>query len=72
MAKSYKSLCTGIGSKLTAGTTLPRFNEYEGAEMIANRSQMIILKTTDHASDLLLQTMRAEGRGRHAERGSHH
>lgn len=33
---------------LTVGSTLPHFNEYEGAEMIANRSQMIILKTTDH------------------------
>lgn len=35
---------------LTAGTTIPRFNEYEGAEMIANRSQMIILKTTDQTT----------------------
>lgn len=35
---------------LTAGTTIPRFNEYEGAEMIANRSQMIILKTTDQTA----------------------
>lgn len=31
---------------LTVDATLPRFNEYEGAEMIANRSQMIVLKTT--------------------------
>jgi N4-bis(aminopropyl)spermidine synthase len=31
---------------LTVHTTLPHFNEYEGAEMIANRSQMIVLKTT--------------------------
>lgn len=31
---------------LTVDVTLPSFNEYEGAEMIANRSQMIVLKTT--------------------------
>lgn len=32
---------------VTTTATLPRFNEYEGAEIIANRSQMIILKTTE-------------------------
>ncbi len=32
---------------LTVSSTIPRFNEYEGAEMIANRSQMIVLKTTE-------------------------
>lgn len=32
---------------ITTSATLPRFNEYEGAEIIANRSQMIILKTTE-------------------------
>ncbi|GIP35043.1 bis-aminopropyl spermidine synthase family protein [Paenibacillus sp. J2TS4] len=32
---------------LTAGETIPSFNEYEGAEMIGNRGQMIILKTTE-------------------------
>jgi predicted methyltransferase len=31
---------------LTVSATFPRFNAYEGAEMIANRSQMFILKTT--------------------------
>ncbi|MED4752695.1 bis-aminopropyl spermidine synthase family protein [Brevibacillus choshinensis] len=35
---------------LTTGMTIPSFNEYEGAEMIANRSQMIILKTTDQTT----------------------
>ncbi|WP_055108302.1 bis-aminopropyl spermidine synthase family protein [Paenibacillus ihumii] len=35
---------------LTVGSTLLHFNEYEGAEMIANRSQMMILKTTDHTA----------------------
>lgn len=34
---------------LTVHATIPRFNEYEGAEMIANRSQMIILKTTEQS-----------------------
>ncbi|MGF9912165.1 bis-aminopropyl spermidine synthase family protein [Paenibacillus ehimensis] len=32
---------------LMVSATFPRFNEYEGAEMIANRSQMIVLKTTE-------------------------
>lgn len=32
---------------LTVGANFPRFNAYEGAEMIANRSQMFILRTTD-------------------------
>lgn len=32
---------------VTTSATMPRFNEYEGAEIIANRSQMIILKTTE-------------------------
>ncbi|GAA3411498.1 bis-aminopropyl spermidine synthase family protein [Paenibacillus hodogayensis] len=32
---------------LTVCANFPRFNEYEGAEMIANRSQMFILRTTD-------------------------
>ncbi|QYR21300.1 bis-aminopropyl spermidine synthase family protein [Paenibacillus sp. sptzw28] len=35
---------------LTVNATLPRFNAYEGAEMIANRSQMIILKTTEQTT----------------------
>ncbi|WP_128894373.1 bis-aminopropyl spermidine synthase family protein [Longirhabdus pacifica] len=32
---------------LTVSANYPRFNAYEGAEMIANRSQMFILRTTD-------------------------
>ncbi|RJX39537.1 putative methyltransferase [Paenibacillus pinisoli] len=32
---------------LTVCASFPHFNEYEGAEMIANRSQMFILRTTD-------------------------
>jgi len=32
---------------LTVSANFPRFNEYEAAEMIANRSQMFILRTTD-------------------------
>ncbi|MBP1990603.1 bis-aminopropyl spermidine synthase family protein [Paenibacillus eucommiae] len=32
---------------LMAREVIPRFNEYEGAEMIGNRSQMIILRTTE-------------------------
>lgn len=32
---------------LTVSASFPHFNEYEGAEMIANRSQMFILRTTD-------------------------
>lgn len=32
---------------LTVSANYPRFNSYEGAEMIANQSQMIILRTTD-------------------------
>jgi DNA-directed RNA polymerase subunit RPC12/RpoP len=35
---------------LTVNVTMPRFNVYEGAEMIANRSQMIILKTTEQTA----------------------
>lgn len=32
---------------LTVSANYPRFNAYEGAEMIANRSQMFVLRTTD-------------------------
>ncbi|CAG7658338.1 bis-aminopropyl spermidine synthase family protein [Paenibacillus allorhizosphaerae] len=32
---------------LTVSANFPRFNAYEGAEIIANRSQMFILRTTD-------------------------
>ncbi len=32
---------------LTVGANYPRFNTYEGAEMIANHSQMFVLRTTD-------------------------
>ncbi|GIP17419.1 methyltransferase [Paenibacillus montaniterrae] len=32
---------------LTVSANFPQFNAYEGAEMIANRSQMFILRTTD-------------------------
>ncbi|MFB7816623.1 bis-aminopropyl spermidine synthase family protein [Paenibacillus chitinolyticus] len=32
---------------LTVSANFPRFNAYEGAEMIANRSQMFILRRTD-------------------------
>ncbi|MCU6707267.1 bis-aminopropyl spermidine synthase family protein [Paenibacillus sp. J5C_2022] len=32
---------------LTVHANFPRFNAYEGAEMIANRSQLFILRTTD-------------------------
>lgn len=32
---------------LTVSAKFPQFNAYEGAEMIANRSQMFILQTTD-------------------------
>ncbi|SCW64885.1 hypothetical protein SAMN04487970_10247 [Paenibacillus tianmuensis] len=32
---------------LMVSAAYPRFNEYEGAEMIANQSQMIVLKTTE-------------------------
>ncbi|WP_316244845.1 bis-aminopropyl spermidine synthase family protein [Paenibacillus senegalensis] len=32
---------------LTVSANFPRFNVYEGAEMIANQSQMYILRTTD-------------------------
>ncbi|MFF2885490.1 bis-aminopropyl spermidine synthase family protein [Paenibacillus sp. NPDC057967] len=32
---------------LTVSASFPHFNEYEAAEMIANRSQMFILRTTD-------------------------
>lgn len=35
---------------LMAKEVIPHFNEYEGAEMIGNRSQMIILKTTELTS----------------------
>lgn len=33
---------------LTVSETIPSFNEYEGAEMIGNRGQMFILKSTEH------------------------
>lgn len=32
---------------LTVSANFPHFNDYEGAEMIANRSQMFILRTTE-------------------------
>lgn len=35
---------------LVVNAMLPRFNQYEGAEMIANHSQMIVLKTTEFAA----------------------
>lgn len=35
---------------LTVSATFPHFNVYEGAEMIANQSQMFILKTTEHST----------------------
>ena len=35
---------------LTVSANFPRFNAYEGAEMIANRSQMFILRTTDQTA----------------------
>ncbi|MFF2479803.1 bis-aminopropyl spermidine synthase family protein [Paenibacillus sp. NPDC058071] len=34
---------------LTVSANFPQFNAYEGAEMIANRSQMFILRTTDQS-----------------------
>lgn len=34
---------------LTVSANFPQFNTYEGAEMIANRSQMFILRTTDQS-----------------------
>lgn len=36
-----------IRMELMVNSVIPRFNEYEGAEMIGNRGQMIILKTTE-------------------------
>ncbi|MNI07765.1 N(4)-bis(aminopropyl)spermidine synthase [compost metagenome] len=41
---------------LIAQEVIPCFNEYEGAEMIANRSQMIILKTTESTSPDITST----------------
>lgn len=38
---------------LMVSEVIPQFNEYEGAEMIGNRGQMIILKTTDKTAPLL-------------------
>lgn len=35
--------------ELMVSSVIPRFNEYEGAEMIGNRGQMIILKTTERS-----------------------
>lgn len=35
---------------LTVKEVIPHFNKYEGAEMIGNRSQMIILKTTEQTA----------------------
>ncbi|MFO1443374.1 bis-aminopropyl spermidine synthase family protein [Bacillus sp. Bva_UNVM-123] len=35
---------------LSVNATLPSFNKYVGAQMIANRSQMMIIKTTDHTT----------------------
>jgi predicted methyltransferase len=35
---------------------IPRFNEYEGAEMIGNTSQMIILKTTEKSNSIIDDT----------------
>ncbi|RAV22356.1 bis-aminopropyl spermidine synthase family protein [Paenibacillus contaminans] len=35
---------------LVAKEVIPHFNEYEGAEMIGNRSQMIVLKTTEQTA----------------------
>ncbi|GGD77973.1 methyltransferase [Paenibacillus nasutitermitis] len=35
---------------LAVSASFPRFNAYEGAEMIANRSQMFILRTTDQTT----------------------
>ncbi|WP_159882645.1 bis-aminopropyl spermidine synthase family protein [Paenibacillus puerhi] len=35
---------------LTVCANYPRFNTYEGAEMIANRSQMFLLRTTDQTA----------------------
>ncbi|RXZ77793.1 putative methyltransferase [Paenibacillaceae bacterium] len=34
---------------LSVNAVLPRFNAYEGAEMIANRSQMFVLRTTEQS-----------------------
>ncbi|MEK6991298.1 bis-aminopropyl spermidine synthase family protein [Paenibacillus sp. FSL K6-1566] len=35
---------------LTINANYPSFNAYEGAELIGNRSQMFVLRTTDHMS----------------------
>lgn len=35
---------------ISVSTIIPNFNTYEGAQMIANRSQMLIMKTTDHSN----------------------
>lgn len=35
---------------------IPRFNEYEGAEIIGNTSQMIILKTTEKSNSIIDDT----------------
>ncbi|MFD0715692.1 bis-aminopropyl spermidine synthase family protein [Paenibacillus sp. GCM10027626] len=40
---------------LTVSANFPRFNAYEGAEMIANRSQMFILRTTDQTKPEYLE-----------------
>lgn len=34
---------------LTVSAHIPRFNSYEAAEMIANRSQMLVMRTTDQS-----------------------
>ncbi|KIL42370.1 hypothetical protein SD70_02240 [Gordoniibacillus kamchatkensis] len=41
---------------LMAGEVIPQFNEYEGAETIGNRSQMIVLKTTERTTPSITGT----------------
>lgn len=41
---------------LTVSANFPRFNSYEAAEMIANRSQMFVLRTTDQSQPVYADT----------------
>jgi len=45
-----------IHMELMVSGVIPSFNEYEGAEMIGNRGQMIILKTTERTEPKIVDT----------------
>lgn len=47
-----------VNMNLTVSADYPQFNIYEGAESIANRSQMIVLRTTDQSTPEVTDSFR--------------